>query len=389
MRLSDYIEINASTIVDCAVAFAATQAPDGVHLGTVALRDHIPEILEAVVLDLRTSQDAQEQQAKSEGRAIPLDESLSAARSHGRLRAKGGFNVDQMVAEYRALRAAVLRLWVADHPVTQESVEDISRFNEAIDQAVAESVADFSKESELWRQVFLGVLGHDLRGPLSVIVMTSELMSRMVQDIPYSEHTDRIIRSGRRMSKLLDDLLDYSRSTLGMGIRVVRTESDLQEALSEEIDLLRAAFPSVHIRFDAAGATRGHFDASRIREALSNLVTNAAKYGDDGAPILVALDGSEDEVTVAVRNRGATLSAGELAALFDPLKRGTRAAASGEQASLGLGLFIVREIVRAHGGDVNASSSADTTSFTMWMPRTRPMPNVECSGTDARRTYGV
>lgn len=92
---------------------------------------------------------------------------------------------------------------------------------------MAESIADFSKESELWRQVFLGVLGHDLRGPLSVIVMTSELMSRMTQDLPFSEHTDRIIRSGQRMSKLLDDLLDYSRTTLGMGIRVVRAEGDL------------------------------------------------------------------------------------------------------------------------------------------------------------------
>lgn len=369
MRLADYIEINASLIVDGAVVFAATQAPDGVHLDAVALRDHIPEILEAIVLDLRTSQNAQAQQAKSEGRAIPPDGFPSAARSHGRLRAKGGFNVDQMVAEYRALRAAVLRLWAADHPVTHNAIEDITRFNEAIDQAVAESVADFSKESELWRQVFLGVLGHDLRGPLSVIVITSELMSRMTQDIPFSEHTDRIIRSGQRMSKLLDDLLDYSRATLGMGIRVVRTEGDLREPLGEEIDLLKAALPSVDIRFDAAGQTRGRFDASRMREALSNLVTNAAKYGDADAPILVALEGSEGDVTVVVRNKGASLSSDALAALFDPLKRGPRAAMSGEQASLGLGLFIVREIVRAHGGDVIARSSADTTSFTMRMPR--------------------
>ncbi|HEY5850229.1 MAG TPA: sensor histidine kinase [Lysobacter sp.] len=369
MRLADFIEINALSIVDGAEAFAATQAPLGIHLDTAALRDHIPEILQAVVLDLRTFQGAEAQQVKSEGRAVRLAGPPSAARSHGRLRAKGGFNVDQMVAEYRALRAAVLRLWFADHPLTHDAVEDIVRFNEAIDQAVAESVADFSTEAESWRQVFLGLLGHDLRGPLSVIVTTSELMSRMTQDVPFTEHTNRIIRSGKRMSKLLDDLLDYSRTALGQGIRINRTEADLQEALGEEIDLLRAMYPTVKIHFDATGNVRGSFDASRIREALSNLVTNAAKYGDQQSDIVVALSGDDEEVMLVVRNSGAVLPPESLGALFEPLQRGPIAANSGDEASLGLGLFIVREIARAHGGEVTVSSLAGTTSFTMRLPR--------------------
>ena len=368
MRLADFIEINAQLVADGAEAFAAMQAPPGVHLDTAALRDHIPEILAAVAFDLRTHQDAEEQRAKSEGRAPVVEGPESAARSHGRLRAKGGFNVDQIVAEYRALRAAVLRLWMSDHPLDQDAVEDIIRFNEAIDQAVAESVADFSKEAESWRQVFLGVLGHDLRAPLGVIVMTSELLSRMTQDTRFTEQTERIIRSGRRMSKLLDDLLDYSRTALGMGMRIVRTEADLKEALDEEIDLLRAAFPDVKIKFDSAGSTRGQFDASRIREALSNLVANAAKYGDRGAEILVTLTGEREEIELVVRNKGATLPSSSLAALFEPIQRGPSAAATGEEESLGLGLFIVREIVRAHGGEVTASTSQDTTAFTVRVP---------------------
>lgn len=368
MRLADYIETHATAIVDGAEAFAATQASPGVHLDSAALRDHIPQILEAIVLDLRTFQDAEEQQAKSEGRARTFEAPQSAARSHGRLRAKSGFNVDQMVAEYRALRAAVLRLWIADHALTEDAVEDIVRFNEAIDQAVAESVSDFSKEAESWRQVFLGVLGHDLRGPLSVIVTTSELMSRMTHDVPFTEHTSRIIRSGKRMSKLLDDLLDYSRTQLGMGIRIARVEGDLRPALHEEIDLLREALPLANIKFDAAGDTRGHFDASRIREALSNLVTNAAKYGDGRSDINVTLTGDDGEVVLVVRNGGASLSTNALAALFEPLQRGPRVATSGEETSLGLGLFIVREIARAHGGEVIATSSSGTTWFTMRLP---------------------
>jgi signal transduction histidine kinase len=285
------------------------------------------------------------------------------------LRAKDGFNVDQVVAEYRAMRAAVLRLWAADRPLDHDDIEDMVRFNEAIDQAVAESVADFSTEAESWRQVFLGVLGHDLRGPLSVIVTTSELMSLMTRDTAFSEQTDRIIRSGRRMSKLLDDLLDYSRTSMGMGIRIARAQGELREPLQEEIDLLRTMLPGVTITFEAWGPTSGGFDGSRMREALSNLVINAAKYGAAGTDILVTLTGDGERVELVVRNAGPTLAPGSLQALFEPLNRGQTPAGSGDRTSLGLGLFIVREIARAHGGTVSATSSDQSTAFTMRLPR--------------------
>jgi signal transduction histidine kinase len=369
MRLADFIEHNAAAIADAAEAFAATQASPGVHMDSAALRDHIPDILEAVVLDLRTAQNDAQALAKSEGRGAIPGGPKSAAMSHGRLRAKDGFNVDQMVAEYRAMRASVLRLWVAQKTLEVPDVDDLIRFNEAIDQAVAESVADFSAEAESWRQVFLGVLGHDLRGPLSVIVMTSEVMALMTRDTPFSEQTDRIIRSGRRMSALLDDLLDYSRTSLGMGIRVVRTESDLEEALNEEIDLLRIALPGVAITFDANGPIDGAFDASRIREALGNLVTNAAKYGAAGGDIRVTLSGTPEHVDLMVRNEGPTLTPAALKSLFDPLKRGTHQATMGEETSLGLGLFIVREIAKAHGGELTADSSQRSTAFKMRLPK--------------------
>ena len=370
MRLADFIEHNSAAIVDGAEAFAATQAPTGVHMDSDALRDHIPDILAAVVIDMRIPQDAAQQLAKSEGRIGNVAGPRTAARSHGRLRAKDGFNVDQMVAEYRAMRAAVLRLWAAEEPLGHEAIDDVIRFNEAIDQAVAESVADFSAEAESWRQVVLGTLGHDLRGPLGVIVATSEVMSVMTRDTPFSAQTERIIRSGKRMSKLLDDLLDYSRTSLGMGIRIARTEGDLQAALNEEVDLLRTVLPDVAITFKADGLTKGPFDISRVREALSNLVINAAKYGAAGADIIVTLIGNAEQVEIVVRNEGPTLSSGSLKSLFEPLNRGGSPAAIGEDTSLGLGLFIVREIAKAHGGEVTASSADESTSFTMRLPKT-------------------
>lgn len=371
MRLADFIEQNAQRIADGAEAFAMTQAPPGVHMDAAAFRDHIPEIIAAVVQDLRTPQGAEQQLAKSEGRDSQLDGPKSAARSHGRLRAKSGFNIDQMVAEYRAMRAAVLRLWADVRTLDQDAVQDMIRFNEAIDQAVAESVADFSVEAESWRQVFLGVLGHDLRGPLSVIVTTSELLLRMTQDTPFSEQTSRIIRSGRRMNKLLDDLLDYSRTTLGMGIRIEREDADLEGAIREELDMLRTQLPGIGIRFESSGVTKGPFDASRVREALGNLVVNAAKYGSPGGDIVVILKGDDQRAELVVRNEGATLSTHDLMALFDPLKRSRDESHEGDRTSLGLGLFIVREIARAHGGELSANASDHATEFTMRLPRVR------------------
>ncbi len=372
MRLADFIEAQTDTIVDEAEAFAASFETLGVHWDSAALRDHIPEILAAIVLDLRTPQNADQQLKKSQGRADKLDIPKSAASMHGRLRAKGGFNIDQVVAEYRAIRAAVLRQWIRQGGLDEEAFEDLIRFNEAVDQAVAESVLDFAVEAESWRQVFLGVLGHDLRGPLGVIVTTSELISRMTQDTPFSEHTDRIIRSGKRMNKLLDDLLDHSRTALGMGIRIAKTDSDLATSVEEEVDLLRAGLPGVTVSYDAQGLTQGWFDTSRICEALSNLVMNAANYGTPGADIAISLEGDPETVELIIRNEGASLSSDALNALFEPLARGHAAEASGDSRSLGLGLFIVREVTRAHGGEVIAHSNEHSTTFTMRLPRTQP-----------------
>lgn len=369
MRLADFIEQNARVIVDEAETFAATQVPPGVTLNAASLRNDIPRILAAVVMDLRTSQGAAQQQLKSQGLAPPYMGPESAASSHGRLRARDGFDVNHMVAEFRALRASVLRLWVADDVLTKASIEDMIRFNEAIDQAVAESLVDFTKETESWRRLFLGVLGHDLRGPLSAIVGTSDLLTRKTANTPLSELAERIALSGMRMSKLLDDLLDYNKTQLGIGMALHLSTCDLAEVVKEEVDLLRDALPKTIINFHADRPALGQFDASRIREALHNLVTNAAKYGDPGTEICVSLASGADGFQLAICNFGASLSEGAMNSMFDPMRRGSWAATKGEEASLGLGLFVVREIVNAHSGEVTVSCSDGKTTFTVWLPQ--------------------
>lgn len=375
MRLADFIERNSEGILERAVAFAETQAPAGAVFSVKDLRNHLPQILQAIVGDLRTPQSAREQHAKSEGRAPVKTGPESAATYHGRTRAIAGFGINQMVAEYRALRASVLRLWAADRALVTESIEDVVRFNEAIDQAVSESLAEYSSEVESWRQIFLSAVGHDLRGPLSAVVLSADALVKATRDTPYARKADRILSGGRRMAKLLDDLLDYSRSKLGDGMTIRRQDCDLGEAIGEEVELLRAALPDISLRYAASGDTRGRFDTSRVREAVHNLVTNAAKYGEDGEDVAIGVEGHPDLVRVTVSNAGAPLSEDAQRVLFDPLRRGALKASHDEHASLGLGLFLVHEIALAHDGRIDVGSADGVTTFSMSLPRDASKPS--------------
>lgn len=371
MRLADFIDENVEPILAASEAFAQTQLPAASYLNPAALRDHIPMILTAVAKDLRSPQTAQEQLAKSLGHQAGVEGAPeTAAQTHALLRAKAGFDIAQLVAEYRALRARTLRLWFgAGMASGPEIVDDLIRFNEAIDQAVAESVSHFTAEVDRWRHVFLCVPGHDLRGPLSAILLTAEVLSRMTTEAPIGSHTLRLIHSGKRMRVLLDDLLDFSRASLGLGIGIHRAPVDLAAACDEEVDLLRAALPQVEIEYDTTGDTSGNFDGSRVREVLGNLVTNAARYGTSGSAIKVALFGDANGVQLSVANSGLPIPNENINDLCEPLRRGGQQDERADSANLGLGLFIVREIARAHGGEIQVNSTADTTVFAMVLPR--------------------
>ena len=366
MRLAEFIKANAETVVAEAARYAKTLAPLA-HESETTLRNHIPKILDAIVLDLEHSQTSGEARSKSLGHAVVVQGAPdSAAQTHGRLRARSGLQMAQLVAEYRALRAGVLRLWAEKEPA-EVSVVDVIRFNEAIDQAIAESVEFFSEETDQLRNVFLGVLGHDLRGPLNAILLTAELISRKTKHQPLSE-VGVLIRSGRRMASLLDTLLQYNRTALGGGMTIHREFTDLAQACDSEVELLRAAHPESQIRSDVNGDCSGEFDASAVREALGNLVNNAVSYGDDG-PISLSLRGQGATVSLKVSNTGQEIAAAEIPALFNALQRGADIHAHENRTSLGLGLFIVQQIATAHGGEVRCESSPAGTTFEILLPR--------------------
>ncbi|USU21072.1 sensor histidine kinase [Paraburkholderia fungorum] len=371
MRLADFILRQSEPILAQWEAFAASLVPAAAMMEPSALRDHAPEILRAVAKDLQTAQTREAQYEKSVGRApAPINATETAAQTHALLRARSGFNIKQLTAEYRALRASVLRLWMDDCAPDAPHLDDVIRFNEAIDQALAESVDFFSAQVEQSRNLLLGMLGHDMRSPLQAIQMTASYLEALNAGEQVSDAAGRLIRSGARMQALLDDLCDFNRTRLGLGINVIPKRVDLADVLAEELEELRAIHPDRQIELHVTGDSQGVWDGQRLQQLLGNLVLNALKYGAQDTPVRVMVTCDVTHVRIDVSNRGPAIERATLARIFDPLMRGDEQQSKDDRArNLGLGLYIASEIAKAHNGAIEARSDETETSFSVSLPR--------------------
>ena len=196
-----------------------------------ALRDHADQILTAIIHDMKSQQSAAEQAEKSKGRGS-AQHLAEIGKLHAGLRIDRGFKLGQIVAEYRALRASVLRLW--ERAGTDPG--GVTRFNEAIDEALTEAVEAFVKATAHFRDQSLGILGHDLRNPLSSIVVGATLlMNSEALDDQSARTAMRILHSAKRMSRMIEDLLDWTRTRFGDQIPIVPTPLDLAPLCQEVI----------------------------------------------------------------------------------------------------------------------------------------------------------
>ncbi len=237
---------------------------------------------------------------------------------------------------------------------------DIAKERAEANASDLRSVAEF-------REMFLGMLGHDLRNPLAAIVMSAGLLLRRGRlDEQDAKTTSRIVRSTQRMTRMITQLLDLTRARLGGGLPIEVKPIDMREVCGNVAE----EFGSI-VRLEATGDLTGTWDPDRVAEALSNLAGNAIEYAKSGTPVVISATVDGDAVVIAVSNQGEPIRPEIYPYIFEPFRRGQQPDKSPTR-NLGLGLYIARQIVLSHGGTLDACSADGTTTFTMRLPKSPP-----------------
>ncbi|HET8748482.1 MAG TPA: sensor histidine kinase [Ramlibacter sp.] len=373
-RLSDFIDAHAEEVLEAWDEFAATVSHGGQTLDAAALRDHASEILRTIAADLRQPQSPEQQDAKAKGLG-PRGVLPTAAEIHADFRMVAGFAVDAMMTEYRALRASVLKLWAKHGGGTRpEDLTDLTRFNEAIDQAIAESIARYTKQTGSSAELFIGILGHDIRNPLGTILMS---VAGLVRSGKLSEASAApISNAATRIKAIIEQVVDFTRAQADGVMPIVRKPGDLAQQLARVVEETQVRHPARMVRMDASGDFQGCWDEGRMGQLLSNLLGNALLHGSLWTEVTVRMWSTPGDVCVSVHNYGEPIPEEERELIFQPLKRGAQYRTRDRRrdaAGLGLGLYICREIVLSHGGKLTIDSTrADGTTFSVSLPRHDP-----------------
>lgn len=375
MTLSEFIRLHKEEIMQKWETFAKT-VPVAKNFSQKILRNHISMLLDFIADDIATGQTALEQTNKSQGQG-ETDSAEGGGITHGDVRFLDGFDVIEMSAEFRALRASVLKLWQQHCTITEGSFDEAERFNEAIDQLQMESLLQYNNAINQARALLLGTLVHDMRNPLGAVSNSVELLKVIGKmDDEQLQLVEQIGRSTSTVAKLVSDLIDATRLHLGRGVPLKRASMEMGESISRAVAEANAMQPTREIIVRTEGNLQGEWDGSRIAQVLSNLVGNALQHGSPDTPIEVAARENSGGVSLSVHSKGTPIATYALATVFDPLTRGEEEEQEkSSSTSLGLGLFISKEIVAAHGGKIDVTSTEeDGTTFVAWLPRSFHTP---------------
>lgn len=383
MRLADFILTNVEPILNEWESFARSIWP-GQVASRFVLRDHAEEMLLAMARDMKSSQTDTQQADKSKGlgeggqskRGKASDRVDGASNLHALGRLSSGFELRELVAEYRALRASVVQLWILSLPEAHpHEMQDLVRFNEGIDQLLAVSIESFVRSVDASRECFLGILSHDLRNPLAAATMVAYLLEESTTLDPASLRMAATLRcSLDAMNHLVRDLLDFTGTRLGAKMEVSPQPMNLVSLCREVIDEMGAAHPSHTFILNTADDAdlAGEWDGARLRQLISNLLGNGVQHGFATTPITLTAAPTVAGVSLAFHNLGASIPEEMLGVIFDPMKRHQPSESPAVAGSVGLGLYIAREVANAHGGSIDVRSAGQETVFNVHLPRHAP-----------------
>jgi signal transduction histidine kinase len=205
-------------------------------LSVSTLRNHLRDILQAIADDMESPQSPEEQAEKSKGNAIRGGALDPISAMHARIRLDSGFNLEQAISEYRALRSSILFLWVRSQPSNEEvNLSEVTRFNETIDQAIAEVVRRYTDKSEIYNDVFLGILAHEVCNPLKVFKLAGQALAARSLQEEQSRIVGRIVRNVGTIDRLMNDLSILVRSRMRVPLPLTRSNADLGEICEQAL----------------------------------------------------------------------------------------------------------------------------------------------------------
>ncbi|VVM97056.1 Adaptive-response sensory-kinase SasA [Pseudomonas fluorescens] len=255
----------------------------------------------------------------------------------------------------------------------RKTAEDLLREKTAAESALQQAQDELSnayvkaQRRALFAEQMVAIVSHDLKNPLTAIKMASDILARDERSTKEAKLLGHINQSADRAERMIADLLDFALARVGNGIAISLTLQDLHAFVSRSVEELRVAFPNAMLLHQSFGYGSARLDADRVQQIIGNLVANSVAYGDLELPITITSRLEDDQAVVSVHNHGPVIPQALRAALFEPMTRGTETAS--DVRSVGLGLFIVREIAKAHGGNVSVSSTPqDGTVFSVHFP---------------------
>jgi signal transduction histidine kinase len=366
MHLARFIREESSQILQQWEKF--TQKISANPLPKWILRDHAAQIVDLIAQQLSVRTDVSA--AASEAAQTTEDSLEYLAGAHVRIRIDSGFDLAQIVSEYCALRSCVLSLWREHEPDKFEAgALEITRFDEIVDACITAAVAYYKDHESQYRDRFLGILGHDLRNPINAIVLAAAALAEQRLTEAQLKIVTSIQNSAHRLTGMVNDIIDFARGRLGSPMPISTVPLDLGLIAREVVDEVQAANPRCQIHVEIDGDLKGEWDAGRLKQMIANLLLNGIQYGT-GDFVKLKVTGENDFITLETYNEGPPIPPELLPSIFDPLVRGLDS--NRNQQGLGLGLFIVDEIVRAHHGTITVNSSRESgTAFVVRLPRRR------------------
>jgi signal transduction histidine kinase len=288
-------------------------------------------------------------------------------QGHALQRLGYGVGLETLTREYSKLRVVLLRELLAI-PSTPANRESLVRLHEGMDRAINEATRRYATRREEVRERFISILGHDLRDPLSTVVISANtLVDNDQLDTESRQIATRIVRACDRMQRMISDVLDFARGHLGGGIPVHPALADMGEVCRAAADELAAANPQRPIAVRIEGDLRGAFDRDRVHQAIANLLSNAIQHGEGPIELRAYETPDHRAVITEVESHGAVIPARVRDRIFEPF---SEADPDAPRQGLGLGLYIVHQIALAHGALSEVESTEQATTFSIRWPRT-------------------